>query len=58
MMLLGPYALFIVTSYLATAVVVATLILWVAHEQRVQERHLRELQRNGIVRRSGPGPSG
>lgn len=55
---LGSYAPFILISYLATAVVIATLIFWVALEQRVQERHLRDLHRSGIARRSGAGLSG
>jgi heme exporter protein D len=58
MMQLGPYAPFIVISYLAVAAVIAALILWVACDQRVQERQLRELQRTGMTRRSGAGLSG
>jgi heme exporter protein D len=48
----GPYASFIVTSYLAVAVMVSILIAWVAINYRSQNRCLRELDENGIVRRS------
>lgn len=50
---LGPYAPFIVTSYLAVALVVAVLIAWVALDYRSQKRRLRDLERSGVVRRSG-----
>ena len=49
-MSLGPYASFIVTSYLAAATVVALLIAWIV---RNQKRRLRELEDSGMVRRSG-----
>lgn len=52
-MSLGPYAAFIVTSYLAAAVVVAILVAWIAFDYRNQKRRLRELEDSGIVRRSG-----
>ena len=52
-MSLGPYASFIVTSYLAVAAVVAMLIVWVALDYRNQTRRLRALEESGIVRRSG-----
>ena len=51
-MSLGPYASFIVTSYVAAAVVVVSLIVWVALDYRNQKQHLRELEAKGIVRRS------
>jgi len=51
-MSLGPYAAFIMTSYLAVALVVALLIGWVALDYRNQKRRLRELERSGVVRRS------
>jgi heme exporter protein CcmD len=53
MMSLGPYASFIVTSYLAAALVVALLIVWIVNEYRNQKRRLRELEESGVVRRSG-----
>jgi heme exporter protein CcmD len=52
-MSLGPYAPFIVTSYLAVALVVALLIAWVVLDYRNQKRRLRELEQSGVVRRSG-----
>jgi heme exporter protein D len=52
-MTLGPYASFIVTSYLVVAVVVLILIVWVAVDYRRQKLRLRELEASGITRRSG-----
>jgi heme exporter protein D len=52
-MLLGPYASFIVTSYLAAALVVVLLVAWIAIDYRSQKRRLRELDESGITRRSG-----
>jgi heme exporter protein D len=52
-MLLGPYASFIVTSYLAAAIVVALLIGWITLDYRSQKRRLRELEESGVARRSG-----
>jgi heme exporter protein CcmD len=52
-MSLGPYASFIVTSYLLVASVVAILIAGIAIDYRNQTRRLRLLEESGIVRRSG-----
>jgi len=52
-MTLGPYASFVLTSYLLAAVVVAVLIGWIAIDYRSQTRRLRELEQRGVVRRSG-----
>ena len=52
-MSLGPYASFIVTSYVLVAVVVLALIAWIAIDYRRQKRRLRELEASGVVRRSG-----
>ena len=52
-MSLGPYASFIVTSYLAAALVVAVLTAWIAIDYLNQKRRLRELEDSGVVRRSG-----
>jgi heme exporter protein D len=52
-MSLGPYASFIVTSYLLVAVVVLVLIGWIAVDYRRQKERLRELDASGVVRRSG-----
>ena len=52
-MSLGPYAPFIVTSYLLVTAVVAILIAWIAIDYRRQKQRLRELDAAGVVRRSG-----
>jgi heme exporter protein D len=52
-MTLGPYASFIVTSYLLVAAVVLMLIAWIAIDYRRQKERLHELDAAGIVRRSG-----
>jgi heme exporter protein D len=52
-MALGPYASFILTSYLLAAAVVLALIGWIAIDYRGQTRRLRELEQRGVVRRSG-----
>ena len=52
-MSLGPYASFIVTSYLLVAGVVLALIAWIAIDYRRQKKRLRELDASGVVRRSG-----
>jgi heme exporter protein D len=54
-MALGPYASFIVASYVLVAVVVLILILWVAIDYRRQKERLREFEASGVVRRSGRG---
>ena len=51
-MSLGPYASFIVTSYVLVAAVVLLLIVWIAIDFRRQQQRLRELEQSGIVRRS------
>ena len=53
MMWLGPYASFIVTSYLLVTVVVLILIAWIAIDYRRQKQRLRELDASGVARRSG-----
>ena len=52
-MSLGPYAPFIVTSYLLAAIVVLILIAWIAIDYRRQKQRLRELDASGVARRSG-----
>jgi heme exporter protein D len=52
-MSLGPYASFIVTSYLLVTAVVLILVGWIAIDYRRQKQHLRELDASGVVRRSG-----
>ena len=52
-MALGPYASFIITSYVLVAAVVLILIVWVAIDYRRQKARLRDLEASGVVRRSG-----
>ena len=52
-MSLGPYASFIVTSYVLVTVVVLMLIAWIAIDYRNQQQRLRELDESGVTRRSG-----
>jgi heme exporter protein D len=52
-MSLGPYASFIVTSYVLVAAVVLLLILWIAIDYRRQRQTLHELEAGGVARRSG-----
>ena len=52
-MSLGPYASFIVTSYLMVAAVVLLLIIWIAIDYRRQKQTLHELEAGGMARRSG-----
>jgi heme exporter protein D len=54
-MSLGPYASFIVTSYLLVTAVVLILIIWIAIDYRRQKQRLRELEASGVTRRSGRG---
>ena len=54
-MSLGPYASFILTSYLMATAVVLVLIIWIAIDYRRQKERLRELDASGVVRRSGRG---
>jgi heme exporter protein D len=52
-MSLGPYATFIVASYLLVAAVILLLIAWIGFDYRRQKRLLRELDAAGATRRSG-----
>jgi len=52
-MSLGPYASFIVTSYLLVAAVVALLVIWTILDYRRQQQRLRTLEASGVARRSG-----
>jgi heme exporter protein D len=52
-MSLGPYASFIVTSYLLVTAVVLLLIVWIAIDYRRQKQILHELEAGGVIRRSG-----
>lgn len=53
---LGPYASFIVTSYLLVGLVVAGLIVWVGLDYQRQKQVLRDLDAQGITRRSAQPP--
>jgi heme exporter protein D len=54
-MALGPYASFIVASYVLVVAVVLILIVWVAIDYRRQKERLRDLEASGVMRRSGRG---
>ena len=54
-MSLGPYASFIVTSYVLVALVLVLLIGWIVIDYRSQRQRLRELDASGVARRSGRG---
>ncbi len=56
-MSLGPYASFIITSYLIVTAVVLILIAWIAIDYRRQKMRLGQLGASGIVRRSGRSAS-
>lgn len=47
-----PHTGFIVAAYAATAVVLATLVLWVVLDGRAQRRRLADLNARGVKRRS------
>ena len=49
----GSHATFIVLAYAAAAAVLAALVIWTVLDYRAQRRALAELERQGIVRRSG-----
>jgi heme exporter protein D len=52
-MSLGPYASFIVTSYVLVTAVVLLMVVWIILDYRRQQALLRELDASGVVRRSG-----
>jgi heme exporter protein D len=52
-MTLGPYAAFIIMSYVAVAAVVTALVIWVIADYRRQKTRLRDLEAAGAIRRSG-----
>ena len=54
-MSLGPYASFIVTSYVLVTAVVLMLVGWIAIDYRRQKQRLRALETSGVSRRSGRG---
>ena len=52
-MSLGPYASFIVMSYVLVALVLVILIGWIVLDYRSQTQRLRALDESGVARRSG-----
>lgn len=55
MISLGPYASFIVSSYVLVAAVVLLLIVWIAIDHRRVRARLHALEEAGVGRRSGRG---
>ena len=49
------HAGFIVAAYLATALVLAGLLLWIVIDGRMQRRRLADLEARGVRRRSAGG---
>jgi heme exporter protein D len=49
---LGPHATFIVISYVVVCAIVALLVIWIITDYRRQLRTLRQLEADGVVRRS------
>ncbi|EKS29976.1 MAG: heme exporter protein CcmD [Afipia felis] len=52
MSVLGPYAVFIATSYALVALVVGGLIAAIVVDYRHQQAELRRLEASGVMRRS------
>lgn len=51
-MALGPHAAFILLAYAAVGVVVLGLVFWTVADHRRQRLRLRDLEDQGITRRS------
>ena len=49
---LGPHAFYIVAAYVAAAIILCGLILWMVLDHRAQRRALAELEGRGVRRRS------
>jgi heme exporter protein D len=49
---LGHHASFIVMAYGLAALILVSLIAWIALDHRAQQRTLRELEARGVSRRS------
>jgi len=54
---LGPYAVFIWTSYGIVGVVVSALIIWLLYDGNKLARLYRDLEKRGLTRRSSRAPS-
>lgn len=55
---LGPHAAFILASYGAETVVLASLVAWLIWDGRRQKRMLADLERRGVSRRGAAQPQG
>jgi heme exporter protein D len=51
---LGPHAPFIVIAYLAAALVVIGLVVWIVADHAAQRRLLADLEARGVTRRAKP----
>ena len=51
---LGPHAAFIVSAYVAGALVVIALIAWILADYQAQRRLLADLESRGVTRRAKP----
>ncbi len=49
---LGQHAAFIVTAYVAAAIIMTALTFWVLLDYRTQRRKLADLETRGMTRRS------
>jgi heme exporter protein D len=49
---LGPHAAFIVAAYMAAALVVVGLVVWILADYETQRRRLADLEARGVTRRS------
>ena len=49
---LGPYASFIIISYVLVAAVIVILIVWIVADHHNQQKTLRDLEAHGVTRRS------
>jgi heme exporter protein D len=48
---------FIAAAYASAVIIIGALIAWVMLDYRAQQRTLAELEKRGILRRSGPARS-
>lgn len=53
---LGPHAGFIVAAYAVTALTVAALAAWILIDRRAIRRRLKQLEADGVRRRSERAP--
>jgi heme exporter protein D len=51
---LGPHAAFIIIAYAVVCAIVMLLVVWVISDYRHQLRTLRQLEADGVTRRSAP----